>query len=343
MPCRHRVIAVVMGLLAALAVPCLGGPSASKVSVATLNCEFLIKDKVHIKYGLPFKLEGQDKAQWEQPGYRDARFEEAIQAVAKVIAGIDADVIALCEVGDEEDVEPLREAVAAEGVDYPHSAVCDSADATTGQHVAVLSKHPFEQIIRQIPGRESFLVERDDPETEDDTGLSKGMHVIFEARGRRVNVYVVHLASERGGEEKDAQRVAQASIVRRSYLKALQDGEYVVVMGDLNDYRGQPTLRRIRGLDDIFADLIHPPGPAFNKKRKSETAQQYNERIGDHWTYEFAGQKQQIDHVLFSYSIKEECKRGGVKVRFEETDVKIAGTEHPATDHRAVVVEFELK
>lgn len=75
------------------------------VKIATFNCEFLVRDKVHTKFGFPLRLSGQDKTQWEQSGYRDAKFKEAAKAVAEVIKAIDADVMALVEVGDEPDPE----------------------------------------------------------------------------------------------------------------------------------------------------------------------------------------------------------------------------------------------
>ncbi|MEO8494289.1 MAG: endonuclease/exonuclease/phosphatase family protein [Planctomycetota bacterium] len=313
------------------------------IKIATLNSEFLVKSKVHIKFGLPFTLSDADAAAWNAAGFRDARLKEASQAVAKVIKKLDADVIALCEVGDEADVEVLRSEVALLGLDYPNIAVCDSTDRTTGQHVAVLSKHPFEQIIRQIAGRESYYGELDDPESESDTGISKGLHVMFKARNKRINVFVLHLSSERGGHEQDEQRIAQASIARRTYLPRLNDGEHVVVLGDLNDYRGQPTLRRLRGLDDIYPDLIQTGGPVFNRQRSNESSQDYNARIGEHYTFQFDGQKNQIDHILISQSIRSVCKPGGVRIAFVDANEKIGSTEHLATDHRAVMLELELK
>jgi endonuclease/exonuclease/phosphatase family metal-dependent hydrolase len=338
---RHLLPALLIWGL--LYTPAQAGPSDREIRIATLNCEFLLKKKIHIKFGKPFNLSRADQQVWERPGFRDAKLREASKAIAQIIKKIDADVIALCEVGPEEDVQVLHEEVAALGIDYPHVAVGDSADTMTGQHVAVFSKHPFERIVREIRGRAFYLEEPDDAESESDTGISKGLHVMFQARERRVNLFVVHLSSEGGGYEKDAQRIAQASIVRRNYLKSLNEGEHVVVMGDLNDYRGQPTLCRIRGLDDIFEDLIQPAGSAFNRKKRNESDEQYNARIRQHWTYEFAGQKNQIDHILISQSIKDETLRQGVLVQFVDTSEKIAGTDFRATDHRAVVLDLTLK
>jgi endonuclease/exonuclease/phosphatase family metal-dependent hydrolase len=314
------------------------------IKVATLNCEFLVKKKVHIKFGMPFNPSGAAAVPWKKAAFRDARLKEASQAVAKIIRSIDADAIALVEVGEQAEVELLRDEVAALGLRYDHLAVGDSTDSITGQHVAVLSKHPFEKIVRKIAGRESYLQEDDDPESEKDTGISKGLHVMFKVRGRRINVFVVHLASEKGGAEQDKQRIAQASIVRRTYLKALDAGEHVVVLGDFNDHRGQPTLRRLRGLDDIFPDLIQTGGPVFNRKRSKESIEQFNARLATHWSFQFAGQRNQIDHILISLSIRGACKRGGVNIEFVDTSkATLSAGKHRVTDHRGVALTLELK
>jgi endonuclease/exonuclease/phosphatase family metal-dependent hydrolase len=304
------------------------------VRVATFNCEFLIKSKVHIKYGLPFKLEDPAQiAEWNQPGFRDAKLKEATKAVARVIKTIDAHVIVLTEVGDEPDVALLRDEVAAAGIEYPHVAVCKSEDDTTGQHVAVLSKKPLEGVLKSIPGRESYDRELDDPETEGDTGVSKGMRVTFRVEGVPVHLIGVHLASERAGHEQDAQRIAQASIVRRSYLDLLIRGEHVIVAGDLNDHPGQPAVRRIRGRDDIYGDLIHTGSVDYFKSAEQDTR----------WTYVFQGVRQQIDHILPSRSIREACKSGGIRTRVVPVTETIGTTGLLASDHRALVVTFDFK
>lgn len=303
------------------------------VRVATFNCEFLIKSKVHIKYGLPFTLNEEQSAEWEQAGFRNAKLKEATKAVARVIKRIDAHVIVLTEVGDESDVAVLRDEVAAAGLDFPHVAVCKSTDHTTGQHVAVLSQKPLEGLLKTIPGRESYDTELDDAEAESDTGVSKGMRVTFMVEGAPVHLFGLHLASERGGHEQDAQRIAQASIVRRNYLELLNRGDHVIVAGDLNDHPGQPAIRRIRGRDDIYGDLIQTGNVEYFKPEELDTR----------WTYQFQGVRQQIDHILPSPSIREACKGGGIKTRVVPVTETIGTTGRLASDHRALVVTFEFK
>lgn len=311
-----------------------GSALAETITIATFNAEFLTRPKVHIKFGLPFKMSNASQAQkatWNQPGFRDQKFGEAANAVAEVVHSLNADVVALTEVGDESDVNELNQAISTLGTDYLHVAVCECTDGTTKQRVAVLSKFPFTDIRPSLTGREGYYEELDDAESEKDTGISKGLRVSFQAHGQAIDLYVIHLASERGGHEQDQQRVAQASIVRRHTMARLindADGEHVIVAGDLNDHPAQPALRRIRGMDDIWPDLIQTGAARYFD----------DDKLGTRWTYEFMGKRNQIDHILLSQSVKRATK----KSKGIQTLVVDHGNEL-ASDHRALVVKLNLR
>ncbi len=271
-------------------------PSFADFTIATFNAEFLITDKVHIKFGLNFDMKKNSSAeqvQWADQAFRDVRFQEAVQAVGAYLATLNADILTLTEVGKGDDMTALMDALAVNGVTYDHVMVCDCKDTRTKQQVAVLSKVPLFDSIPMIPGREGYYAEPDDPNTEADTGISKGLRVRFELNGEDVFLYVVHLISERGGHESDEKRIAQAAIIRRHYLPLLQAGNHVIVTGDFNDHRGQPTLRRIRGFDDIGSDLLQTGNVRIFKNGQDTR-----------WTYQFQGIRQQIDHILVSRSVK---------------------------------------
>ena len=102
---------------------------AGEITIATFNSEFLTRPKVHMKFGLKFNIKNEPQTvqdQWAAPGFRDARFAEATATVAGVIASINADVIALTEVGNVVDVAELNSAVATAGITYSHVEVCES-------------------------------------------------------------------------------------------------------------------------------------------------------------------------------------------------------------------------
>ena len=120
-----RVLTLIVALI------CSNAVAAGELTIATFNAEFLTRPKVHMKFGFSFNLSGADLQTWNQAGHRDQKFADAAAAVAKVIADIDADMIALVEVGDLTDVNELNAAVAAEGVSYGHIAVCVCTVHTT--------------------------------------------------------------------------------------------------------------------------------------------------------------------------------------------------------------------
>jgi len=296
-----------------------------ELTIATFNAEFLTRPRVHVKFGLPLLLRGAAKEEWNAAGFRDDKFNEATRNVARFLASIDADVWALTEVGDEADVQQLVRELQQLGVFYPNVFVCKCTDTFTQQHVAVLSRLPLSDTLPSVSGREGYNTELDDPESEEDTGLSKAIRVKFRAEGHTFHLYVVHLASERGGHEQDSQRIAQASIIRRHYLPFLIEGEHIIVAGDMNDHRGQPALRRIRGLDDMWEDLIQTGHVEYFDR----------EREGTRWTYEFQGERHQIDHVLLSNSIAEVSR--SIRTHVPEQ------TTPPVSDHRPVVVTVNLR
>ena len=296
---------------------------------------------------------------WADSDFRANKLLESSKEVAKVIKEVNADVIVLTEVGNKDDLSVLDKVLKTEGVTYPHIALCKCTDSKTGQYVAVLSKFKFREVLQKVPGKESYLQEDDDPESEKQTSLSKALRVLFEVEGQLFYLYGLHFRSERGYSEADGQRVAQASLVRRHYRQLLSscvsessrkltvseqlsDGScrkkskpiHVIVAGDLNDKRGQPTLKRVRGLDDIEPDLIQTGTPDYFE----------NHLLNTRWTYEYKGDRNQIDHILLSESILQIHQQPDI--RKPGTPSIVASTidhnNHKATDHKALKVEVEF-
>ncbi len=301
--------------------------NAGPVTIATFNTEFLTRPKIHLKFGQRFIIEDpSDQKRWNDKKFRDEKFTEAARATAAYIASFQADILALTEVGDERDVRELVNELDKAGVTYPHIALSHQLDPKTFQGVAVLSKLPLGET-SPLPGFETYLPEPDDPEQELEAEVLKGLQTSFTVDGQTFYLFLVHLKSERGGNEADERRIAQASIVRRLTLPLLERGQHVIVAGDINDHRGQPTLRRIRGLDDIGPDLLQTGQANFFSRNKRNTR----------WTYEFQGVREQIDHILLSRSILEACGKKGVRSHV------IKKSYPPVSDHRPFLVTLHLK
>lgn len=59
-------------------------PAHADFTLVTFNAEFLNTSKVHIKFGLKFRMQDNiaaEQAQWANPAFREAKFQEATDAV----------------------------------------------------------------------------------------------------------------------------------------------------------------------------------------------------------------------------------------------------------------------
>ncbi|WP_044207659.1 endonuclease/exonuclease/phosphatase family protein [Flammeovirga sp. OC4] len=297
---------------------------AQEVTIATFNAEFLNKKKVQLKFGLPYDMKYASKKEqkfWDKEENRSEKLQEASANVAEMIKKINADIITLTEVGTREDLEVLVDELKKIEVTYDYWEVCDSKDTFTGQHVAVLSKYPLKDTWYEIEGTSIYLEELDG-DAEGQTGISKGMKVTATIEGKEVDIFVLHFKSERGGFESDAKRIAQASIARRAIIKQLNLGRRVIVTGDLNAEKKSPSVYRVRGFDDIYEELI--------QTGRSEYFKDFDVR----WTYNYKGEPEQIDHILFSSNIANE----------KDIHTKIIKTDNElVSDHNPVIVNFKLK
>jgi len=264
---------------------------SKELKLATFNTYWLYDDKPpHLKW-------------WtNQRGKKGQTYEESLSLIATAIKKTGADIIALQEIESLQVVNDLNKKLADISVEYPYVWISNSTDDITGQNVALLSKYPKAHGTniedRYINERETYLTENDQG-NESEAELSKALRVDLEFDGKELTVFVFHLKSQRGGSVSDQRRIAQASIVRRLTLPLIQSGKRMIVMGDMNADRGSPTLKRLRGFDDIYADLIQP---IHN--------QNFN---GDKWTYKYDGRTQQLDHILLSPSLRETFTSGHIQ------------------------------
>ena len=184
-------------------------------------------------------------------------------------------------------MERLNAVLASRGKSYPFYWVGAGDDPFTGQDVAILSQFPsLTEPVRSYPAmQEDFHTNSGYPRV---AGLHKFMRVDLEVEGEPVTVFALHLKSKLGNQiTSDGERLAQARMVRRLVRPVLEKGRpNVVVMGDFNDVPGSPALREIRGLNDASWDLSNAAESEYMN--------------GEAWTYQYRGNKEQIDHVLLS-------------------------------------------
>lgn len=361
----------------------------SSFKIATFNVEFLTYKRLHVKYGFPFFLNpgdtdrqaivksiingGDDDAakflrdydedpvlqaqvhEWGDEAIRRERLETAIREVAQYISTLDTDVLVLTEIGLNGELDRLVALLSEFGVEYPHYALCDCYDRYTQQGVAVISKIPLLEVLPSLPGKEGYLVEFDDAVAEKSTRLSKAMRVKVQIENQYAYIFVAHLKSELGTHDSDAQRIAQASILRRLTIPLLDQCEstdggfvargsggrcpasttpvHVIVAGDLNDHRGQPAIRRVRGFDDMHPDLLQSGRKEFFEESE----------LHQRWTKQHEGILNQIDHILFSESVLGMNRDAGSSGRAKIETKMVENSDPRISDHRPVLVDVIYK
>lgn len=259
------------------------------------------------------------------PG-RAPKTESGRQAVARHLAALQPDVVALQEIGDAEALKDLQARLRALGVELGEHEIVRGHD--TNIHVAVLSRFPF--VERHPHERETYLLDGRRMR------VSRGFAQVTFAPcpGYEVTLLVAHLKSKRGvgAALESSMREHEARLLREKVdviLEARLDAN-VVVCGDFNDSMESPALRLVmgrgpRGLVDTRPGERGPAAPPGPSGQRCVT-----------WTHHFAREDAytRIDYILLSRGMAREWRRQG-------TFVQAVPDWGVASDHRPLVAEFE--
>ena len=172
------------------------------------------------------------------PGIRDLvltpeAYEAKTVALARVIGGLSADIVALCEV---ENAGVLGDLLASAPLDtVPYRFIHYDSPDNRGIDVALLYRRDRVEPLASEPIRVS-----DGYPTRDI------LRAEFAVTGtdRRIAVYAVHLPSRRGGYGRAA-RMRETIAARLGDMAAQEaPGTGAIVLGDLNDHPGSKLVRR---------------------------------------------------------------------------------------------------
>lgn len=252
--------------------------------------------------------------------YREAypKPEAAKTALRNVIRALDADVLALQEMGPAAYLAELQRDLRAEGIDYPYVALAEAAD--TERHLAVLSRIPFCRM--QVHADLDFRFFG---------GRARVKRGLLEAAvavdGTEVTLFLVHLRSrftERPDDPNAAIfRAGEAMAIRDFVLGRFPDpaAARFVVMGDCNDTRNSKPLRL----------LTRRGGTTIATLTKAA------DRNGESWTYCYKKEDtySRVDYILVSPALVSAVPEGAARV-YDGPGVG------DASDHRPVVVRLEL-
>ncbi len=257
--------------------------------------------------------------------------DRAIINTARVIAAVNADIVAMVETEDRPGLVKFNENVLGPIFDstgrtpYPFALVIDGNDPR-GIDVGVLSRHPITEIsthVFDLPGAKPIF-SRDCAE------------YFLEVPGvaGRLILMVNHFASKGSDLDGTKLRIHQANRVRDIVSDRMSQGfTSFVVAGDLNDTPNSASLAPLTGMPALteavkkFANTIDPTG----------------KRLG---TYETG--KQQLDYVFMSAAIAQKAKGAGIERRgyfapntFKSFDT-VNDERDQASDHHCVWVDLSV-
>ena len=243
------------------------------------------------------------------------QYEAKAKAIAELIDTHEANIVGLVEVENRAVLEKVRSYRA--NPDDWQIVFDEGRDTYTGQDVAILTKFRIVRgSVTNFPEeREVFFVD----DQEHDVNPSKILGVELKIDNQPFYVLIAHLTSRRN--PRDAKRLAQATVVRRQAVKGLMGGRNVIVMGDMNDTPTTPVIKRLRGFDDIWGDFL-----------QTANAVEADER----YTYIHEDQKNLLDHILISPSLRNEFHNVEEGKRCEIIDV--AGL----SDHRVILARLRI-
>jgi endonuclease/exonuclease/phosphatase family metal-dependent hydrolase len=277
---------------------------AETLTVATYNVEnYTLADRM---------VDGAYRKAYPKP-------EAEKKALRAVIRSLDADVIALQEIGGEAFLKELQRDLLREGADYPYAEVLNAADED--RHVAVLSRRPFASVVRHADMTLKYF----DGVESVKRGLLE-VHLVTEAGD--VALFVVHLKSRytdrKDDPESALQRAGEATAIRDRVLKVSPDPSQAMflIAGDFNDTR---TSRPVRAMLERGKTKIAEWLPAEDSR-------------GERWTHWFKREDSysRVDHLLVSPAL-------WPMVRGQAGKIFDAPETAAASDHRPLVAVFDLK
>ena len=272
---------------------------------------------------------------------RDDLDEPSKVTLGRVIRNdLKADVLCLCEVEDRRTLQDFNDGML--GGLYPYNVLIEGNDPR-GIDVALLSTFPIGAVRTNIFTKDPF----DKLPSGAPAGLFSRdcLEVEIELPGAApITVLCNHFKSKSGDETaSDPKRLRQsreiAKLLKSRYQAA--NGTWrrqVVIAGDLNESaaRNGQNGSKLEGLKSSIDPLLKVPGlhDALGSRLP----------IGKRFTYEFAGQKQQIDYLLLSSQLNQAVTQCGAVYTGRFTD-GINGILEPlaaASDHAAIWVDVKI-
>jgi endonuclease/exonuclease/phosphatase family metal-dependent hydrolase len=257
--------------------------------------------------------------------------EVAVQMTARVIHDVNADIIGIVEAEDRPALVRFNRDLL--DTQYGHIMLVDGND-DRGIDVGIMTKKGFdiESIRSNVDATDSsgVIFSRDCPQYE-----------IVTPGGTTIHVLVNHFKSQSGGGGEKRKR--QAKEVRKIVDSLVDEGENVVVLGDLNEgpaAEGQTpvNLRRLFLEGSPLVPCYSLPDFEVGEKPGS---------------FDSCGIRNRIDFILISESLRDSYTGGGMfrkglwggrltRPTAWETYAEMTDSSQQASDHAAVFVDLDI-
>jgi endonuclease/exonuclease/phosphatase family metal-dependent hydrolase len=264
-------------------------------------------------------------------GTMKAKPEAAKAKIREALKAMNVDVLAVQEMGSPEAFEQFREALRADGLDYPHAEYVRGSDHAL--HVAALSRFPI--VARRSHTNESYLLN------------GRRMHVlrgfaeidIQVGSNYQFTLLTAHLKSKRQSGLSDEEDVReQEAIILREKVDAIlsrSTNANVVVLGDLNDHRNSRSIRAVVGRGkNALVDTR--PVERNGDIRTVVSAPGGGRQIA--WTHYFSAEETyaRLDYILLSRGMAREWQA-------DQSYVFTTANWGLASDHRPLVATFSTE
>ncbi len=248
------------------------------LKIATYNVENLF-DLTKSKYRYK-EYQAYGKSLWNKKHYKIK-----LQNIAKVIKGIDADIIALQEIASLKTLKDLKFELKRQGLYYKYLSFADGKNTTT--KVAILSKIPF-IYSRELRVKSSYKY-RNILETK------------FKINNQELYIFTNHWKSKAGPE---SMRIVSAKILRKR-IEGLGLDKNFILLGDFNsDYEEYIKFKRKRKHNDTYGKTgINHILRTMKKGEKNFYNLWYDANIDDRFSYIYRGKKEALDNIIISQSL----------------------------------------